>query len=312
MLTDKRRRAASYRIPHIIYSDAYSSEMVAYADLVLPDTTYLERWDCISLLDRPIGGADGPADAIRQPVLEAGPRRAAVPGRADRSRRAARPARLRQRRTAARPTGDYPDYIVQPRAHARASARSPAGAAPTAAPRARARPIRTSSSRYVANECFWRHHLPPEQLYFKHANQRLSGAGEGDGASSAAPSRSCCSSTASRLQNFRLAARGPRRGAAAGRHRARGSARISIRCRSGIRRSRSAVEPRRLSAARDHPAADGDVPFLGLAERLAAPDPRPQPALHEPRAPARALGLADDDWVWVISRTRPDQGAGSS
>ncbi len=44
-----------------------------YADLILPDTTYLERWDCISLLDRPISEADGPADAIRQPVVE--PRR---------------------------------------------------------------------------------------------------------------------------------------------------------------------------------------------------------------------------------------------
>ena len=43
--------------------------MVAYADLVLPDTTYLERYDCISLLDRPISEADGPADAIRQPVV---------------------------------------------------------------------------------------------------------------------------------------------------------------------------------------------------------------------------------------------------
>ena len=32
--------------------------------------------------------------------------------------------------------------------------------------------------------------------------------------------------------------------------------------------------PRRLPAARDHPAADGDVPFLGLAERLAAADLR--------------------------------------
>jgi anaerobic selenocysteine-containing dehydrogenase len=40
----------SYKIPRIIYADAYASEMVAYADLVLPDTTYLERWDCISLL----------------------------------------------------------------------------------------------------------------------------------------------------------------------------------------------------------------------------------------------------------------------
>ena len=42
----------------------------AFADLVLPDTTYLERHDCISLLDRPISHADGPGDAIRQPVVE--------------------------------------------------------------------------------------------------------------------------------------------------------------------------------------------------------------------------------------------------
>ena len=59
MLTDKDAATGEYSIPHIIYSDAYFSEMVAYADLVLPDTTYLERWDCISLLDRPIGDADG-------------------------------------------------------------------------------------------------------------------------------------------------------------------------------------------------------------------------------------------------------------
>ena len=58
-----------YVIPNIIYSDAYSSEMVAYADLILPDTTYLERYDCISLLDRPISKADAIADAIRWPVI---------------------------------------------------------------------------------------------------------------------------------------------------------------------------------------------------------------------------------------------------
>ncbi|MGH6904504.1 MAG: molybdopterin-dependent oxidoreductase, partial [Geminicoccaceae bacterium] len=67
MLTAKDSTGA-YRIPRIIYSDAYFSEMVAYADLILPDTTYLERWDCISLLDRPISSADGPGDSIRQPV----------------------------------------------------------------------------------------------------------------------------------------------------------------------------------------------------------------------------------------------------
>ena len=68
MLTDKDEND-DYVIPRIIYSDAYSSEMVAYADLVLPDTTYLERHDCISLLDRPISEADGAADAIRWPVI---------------------------------------------------------------------------------------------------------------------------------------------------------------------------------------------------------------------------------------------------
>ncbi|TMV06810.1 formate dehydrogenase [Ruegeria sediminis] len=69
MLT-ARNDDGRYVIPRIIYSDAYSSEMVAYADLILPDTTYLERHDCISLLDRPICEADAAADAIRWPVIE--------------------------------------------------------------------------------------------------------------------------------------------------------------------------------------------------------------------------------------------------
>ncbi|MEO9515163.1 MAG: molybdopterin oxidoreductase family protein [Paracoccaceae bacterium] len=69
MLTDKDADG-EYVIPRIIYSDAYSSETVAYADLILPDTTYLERHDCISLLDRPICEADAVADAIRWPVIE--------------------------------------------------------------------------------------------------------------------------------------------------------------------------------------------------------------------------------------------------
>ena len=70
MLTDKDPETGEYVIPRIIYSDAYSSEMVAYADLILPDTTYLERHDCISLLDRPISEADAAADAIRWPVID--------------------------------------------------------------------------------------------------------------------------------------------------------------------------------------------------------------------------------------------------
>ncbi len=66
MLTDQRD--GEYVIPRIIYSDAYASEMVAYADLILPDTTYLERHDCISLLDRPISEPDAAGDSIRWPV----------------------------------------------------------------------------------------------------------------------------------------------------------------------------------------------------------------------------------------------------
>ena len=69
-LTDRDPKTGEYKIPKIIYSDAYYSETVPYADLILPDTTYLERWDCISLLDRPICSADGAADAIRQPIIK--------------------------------------------------------------------------------------------------------------------------------------------------------------------------------------------------------------------------------------------------
>ncbi|BAU58352.1 anaerobic dimethyl sulfoxide reductase chain A [Halorhodospira halochloris] len=59
-----------YKLPYLVVVDAFHSESVHYADLVLPDTTYLERHDCISMLDRPISEPDGPADAIRQPLLE--------------------------------------------------------------------------------------------------------------------------------------------------------------------------------------------------------------------------------------------------
>jgi anaerobic selenocysteine-containing dehydrogenase len=60
-----------YRIPFVVVCDAFWSETVAFADLVLPDTTYLERYDAISLLDRPISEPDSAADAIRHPVIAA-------------------------------------------------------------------------------------------------------------------------------------------------------------------------------------------------------------------------------------------------
>ncbi|HFD80492.1 MAG TPA: formate dehydrogenase, partial [Gammaproteobacteria bacterium] len=68
MLNDKDENG-EYRIPFLVVADAFQSEMVAYADLVLPDTTYLERHDCMSMLDRPISEYDGPVDSVRIPVL---------------------------------------------------------------------------------------------------------------------------------------------------------------------------------------------------------------------------------------------------
>jgi anaerobic selenocysteine-containing dehydrogenase len=68
MLNDKDENG-EYRIPFLVVADAFQSETVAFADLVLPDTSYLERHDCMSMLDRPISEFDGPVDSVRIPVL---------------------------------------------------------------------------------------------------------------------------------------------------------------------------------------------------------------------------------------------------
>jgi anaerobic selenocysteine-containing dehydrogenase len=68
MLND-RDANGEYKIPFIVVCDAFQSEMTAFADLVLPDTTYLERHDVMSILDRPISEFDGPTDSVRVPVV---------------------------------------------------------------------------------------------------------------------------------------------------------------------------------------------------------------------------------------------------
>ncbi len=72
MLQDKHTAGpqnGEYKIPFIVVCDAFESEMTAFADLILPDTTYLERHDAMSMLDRPISEFDGPIDSVRVPVL---------------------------------------------------------------------------------------------------------------------------------------------------------------------------------------------------------------------------------------------------
>jgi len=68
MLND-RDETGEYKIPFLVVCDAFQSETTAFADLVLPDTTYLERHDVMSMLDRPISEFDGPVDSVRVPVL---------------------------------------------------------------------------------------------------------------------------------------------------------------------------------------------------------------------------------------------------
>ncbi|MEW6768721.1 MAG: molybdopterin oxidoreductase family protein [Pseudomonadota bacterium] len=170
MLTDKDPATGEYKIPHIIYSDAFASETVSYADLVLPDTTYLERWDCISLLDRPICEADGPADAIRQPVVEPDRDvRAFQSVLLDLGARLKLPGMTKDDGSPKFP-GGYPDYIAN-------HERSP-GIGPLAGWRGsdgkefgRGAPNKDQLQAYVDHECFWHHELSDDQKFYKFANQ---------------------------------------------------------------------------------------------------------------------------------------------
>ncbi|MEL7260768.1 MAG: molybdopterin oxidoreductase family protein [Pseudomonadota bacterium] len=165
MLTDQDE-SGEYVIPRIIYSDAYSSEMVAYADLILPDTTYLERHDCISLLDRPICEADAAADAIRWPVIEPDRDvrgfqsvlcelggRLGLPGftNADGSQKYA----------------DYADYIVN---HQRKPGIGPLAGwrmSENGLTNGRGDVNEGQLDSYIQNGGFWVGHIPDEALYYK-------------------------------------------------------------------------------------------------------------------------------------------------
>ncbi len=167
-LTDKDENGA-YKIPKFIYCDAYYSETVAFADLILPDTTYLERWDCISLLDRPISSAHGPADAIRQPVVKPDRDvRAFQTVLLDLGARLGLDGMVNDDGSAKYPEG-YPDYIVN---HERAPGLGPlAGWREGGTKHGRGKPDAYQLDAYIENGCFWQYELPPAQQYYKHANK---------------------------------------------------------------------------------------------------------------------------------------------
>jgi anaerobic selenocysteine-containing dehydrogenase len=167
MLTEKNPDTGEYKIPKLIYSDAYSSEMVAYADLILPDTTYLERHDAISLLDRPICEADAVADAIRWPVfppdrdvrgfqsvlIDLGAR-LGLSGMVDED--------------GSPKYADYEDYIIN---HERKPGIGPlAGFRGNGEKSGRGEPNPGQLEAYKANGAFWHKKIPAEGRYYKMAN----------------------------------------------------------------------------------------------------------------------------------------------
>ncbi len=167
MLTDKDD-SGQYVIPKFIYSDAYASETVAFADLVLPDTTYLERHDAISLLDRPISEPDAICDAIRWPVLE--PDRDVRGFQSvllDLGARLKLPAMVKE--DGSPRYKYYADYIIR---HERRPGIGPLagwrGENGEKSGRGDANPGQLQA--YISNGGFFREHVPPEAAFFKHAN----------------------------------------------------------------------------------------------------------------------------------------------
>ena len=157
-----------YRIPRIIVADTFSSETAAYADLVFPDTSYFERYDCISLLDRPIGEPDQIADAIRHPVVaRRGNIRPFQDVLIDLGGRLKLPGFIDEH---GKPRwNSYAEYMTQREVRP--------GVGPLAGWRGtdgkesgRGKPNPNQLEHYIKSGSYWREDLPDDALYFKHVN----------------------------------------------------------------------------------------------------------------------------------------------
>ncbi len=298
MLTDKDAQGNDYRIPHIIYADAFFSEMVAYADLVLPDTTYLERHDCISLFDRPICDADGAADAIRQPVLK--PDRDVRPFQdvlIDLGARIGLPGLVNADGSPRYP-GFYPDYIVNhervPGVGMLAGWRGKDGDRHCVGER-----NPRQLERYIANGCYWRHELPDSHKFYRHANRGYLDWAHAMGFI-ARPTQVVFQLYSEPLQKFRLAARG--HGAVQPPHHLR--ARLEAHF-DPLPMWHTPLEQAAVDAAA--------FPFHALTQRPMAMyhswgshnawlrQIHGHNKLYMNRRTAERTELADGDWVWVIS-----------
>ncbi len=171
MLVDKHPNG-DYKIPFLVVCDTFASETVAFADLVLPDTTYLERHDALSMLDRPISEFDGPVDAVRIPVRAAQGRVQALPGRAGRAGVATQAAGFHQCRWQPQ-VSRLPGFHRQLRDLAGLRDRLPGRLARQerrSSPEGRAQPA-SQWEMYAQNGCVFHHELPRSYQYMRNWNK---------------------------------------------------------------------------------------------------------------------------------------------
>jgi len=161
--------SGEYLIPFLVVADAFHSETVNFADLVLPDTTYLERFDAISMLDRPISEPDAAADGIRHPILK--PDRDVRPFQevlVELASRLGFPAFVSPQ--GERRFRDYPEFIANyeraPGVGFLAGWRGKDGEKSL-----RGEPNPRQWERYIENEAFFAHHWPDAQKYHRYANR---------------------------------------------------------------------------------------------------------------------------------------------
>ncbi|MGZ8268168.1 MAG: molybdopterin oxidoreductase family protein [Burkholderiales bacterium] len=170
MLND-RDENGEYRIPFIIVCDAFESEMTAFADLVLPDTTYLERHDVMSMLDRPISEFEGPCDSVRVPVLP--PKGECRPFQEvliELGTRLKLPAFVTAE--GARKYRDYPDFIVNFETEPGSGIGYLMGWRGKGGEKAvRGEPNPRQWEMYAENNCFFHYRLPPSYQYMRNWNK---------------------------------------------------------------------------------------------------------------------------------------------
>ena len=236
MLNDKREDG-EYKIPFLVVCDAFQSETTAFADLVLPDTTYLERHDVMSILDRPISDFDGPTDSVRIPVVP--PKGECKPFQDVLIELASRlefPAFVREDGT--RKFRDYPDFITNYETEPGSGIGFLSGWRGKDGDKfMRGEPNPRQWEMYAKNNCVYHHELPPSYQYMRNWNR-----GYMEWAQRVRIRRYTdpvvIQIYSEVLQKFRLAARGKGPGASHPHSSRHASTSSSIRCRSTTSRSR--------------------------------------------------------------------------